>query len=154
MLLLFSDRPTSKQRNRISPHSLNRPSRSRKHALPSQHRMSVRPIQRSRERELARNFPRWSSPPPSFLCVSEIRFRPSLHQGCTKRLFPGCVNMGWKNCALLPAVGKQNPTFSPNFTQPGKSLFVQPCRRHRPRGMSASDNRSDVALAAHINLPQ
>ena len=33
-----------------------------------------------------------------------------------------------KNCVLLPAVGKQNATFSPNFTQPGKVLLVQPCR--------------------------
>ena len=37
-------------------------------------------------------------------------------QGCTKRHFPGCVNMGWKNA-----------TFSSNFTQPGKRLLVQPC---------------------------
>ena len=49
-------------------------------------------------------------------------------QGCTKRLFPGWVNMGWKNCALLPAVGKQNATFESNFTQPWKSLLVQPCK--------------------------
>ena len=48
-------------------------------------------------------------------------------QGCTKRLFPGCVNMGWKNCALLPAAGKQNATYWSNYTQPGKSLLVQPC---------------------------
>ena len=31
------------------------------------------------------------------------------------------------NCILLPAVGKQNTTFSPNITQPGKVLLVQPC---------------------------
>ena len=48
-------------------------------------------------------------------------------QGCTKRHFPGCVNMGWKNCVLLPAIGRQNATYSSNFTQPGKSLLVQPC---------------------------
>ena len=33
------------------------------------------------------------------------------------------------SCALLPALGKQNTTFSFNFTQPGKSLLVQPCTR-------------------------
>ena len=57
-------------------------------------------------------------------------------QGCTKRLFPGCVKMGWKNCVLLPAVGKQNATFSPNFTKPGKSLLEVPCT-------SVSTNFSD-----------
>ena len=37
---------------------------------------------------------------------------------------------GWwgKNCVFLPAVGKQNATFSPDFTQPGKSLKEIPCR--------------------------
>ena len=49
-------------------------------------------------------------------------------RGCTERRFPGCVNMGWKNCALLLAVGKQNAICLSNFTQPGKSLLVQPCR--------------------------
>ena len=32
-----------------------------------------------------------------------------------------------KNCIFLPAVGKQNATFSPDFTQPGKSLIEVPC---------------------------
>ena len=32
-----------------------------------------------------------------------------------------------KNCVLLPAVGKQHATFSPNFTQPGAHLLVHPC---------------------------
>ena len=32
-----------------------------------------------------------------------------------------------KNCAVLPAVGKQSATFSFNFTQPRKNLLVQPC---------------------------
>ena len=36
--------------------------------------------------------------------------------------------MGEKNCALLPALGKQNATYSPCFTQPGKSLLLQPCK--------------------------
>ena len=45
------------------------------------------------------------------------------------RHFPGCVHMDWKNRVLLPAVGsKQNVTFLPTFTQPGRALLVQPCR--------------------------
>ena len=48
--------------------------------------------------------------------------------GCTKKMFPGCVNMEWKNCVLLLSVGKQTATFPPNFTQPGKVLLVQPCK--------------------------
>ena len=35
--------------------------------------------------------------------------------------------MGWKNCVLLPAIGKQNATFSPNFTQPGKRSLEVSC---------------------------
>ena len=34
---------------------------------------------------------------------------------------------GGKNCVCLPEVGEQNATFSPNFTQPGKSLSEVPC---------------------------
>ena len=34
----------------------------------------------------------------------------------------GCENMTWNNCVFFPAEGKQNVTFSPDFTQPGKSL--------------------------------
>ena len=48
-------------------------------------------------------------------------------QGCTKRLAPGFVKMRWRSCVLLPVVGKQNPPFSPNFTQPGAHLLVHPC---------------------------
>ena len=48
-------------------------------------------------------------------------------QGTYKRLFPGCENMRWKNCVSLPEVGKQNSTFSPDFTQPGKSLLEVAC---------------------------
>ena len=33
-----------------------------------------------------------------------------------------------KDCVFLPAVGKQNATYSPDFTQPGKSLLEIPCR--------------------------
>ena len=54
-------------------------------------------------------------------------------QGASKRLFPGCENVGWKNCVLLPAVGKQNATFSPNFTQPGKRSLEVPCRCGGPK---------------------
>ena len=32
-----------------------------------------------------------------------------------KGLFPGCENMWWTNCFFLPAEGKQNATFSPDF---------------------------------------
>ena len=32
-----------------------------------------------------------------------------------------------QNCVSLPAVTKQNATFSPDFTQPGKSLIEIPC---------------------------
>ena len=35
--------------------------------------------------------------------------------------------MWWKNCFCLPEVGIQNATFSPDFTQPGKSLLEIPC---------------------------
>ena len=45
-------------------------------------------------------------------------------QGASKRLFPGCENMWWKNCVFLPAAGKQNATVLPDFTQPGKSLSM------------------------------
>ena len=48
-------------------------------------------------------------------------------QGTSKRLFPGCENVGWKNCVLLPAVGKQNATFSPKLTQPGKRSLEVLC---------------------------
>ena len=51
----------------------------------------------------------------------------SILQGTSERLFPGCENMWWKNCVCLPEVGKQNATFSPDFTQPGKSLLEVPC---------------------------
>ena len=48
-------------------------------------------------------------------------------QGCTKRWTSGSVNMKRKNCVLLPAVGKQNATLSPNFTQPGAHILGHPC---------------------------
>ena len=34
--------------------------------------------------------------------------------------------MWWDNCLFLPAEGK-NASFSPDFTQPGKSLLEIPC---------------------------
>ena len=48
-------------------------------------------------------------------------------QGVSKRWVPSCEKIRWSSCVLLPAVGKQNATFSSHFTQPGKSLLVQPC---------------------------
>ena len=48
-------------------------------------------------------------------------------QRISKRLFPDCENMWWENCVFLPAEGKQNATFSPDFTQRGKSLLEIPC---------------------------
>ena len=51
-------------------------------------------------------------------------------QGWTIRPFPGCVYLGFRNCVLLPIIGKigkQNATFLLNFTQPAESLIVQPC---------------------------
>ena len=48
-------------------------------------------------------------------------------QGIFKECFPGCENKGWKNCVFLPAAGKQNATFSSNFTQPGKRSLEIPC---------------------------
>ena len=67
-------------------------------------------------------------------------------QGCTKRLFPGCVNMGQKNCALMPVEGKQNSTYSSKFTQPGKSILGQPCMSCQSkmcaRGLSSRNLKS------------
>ena len=48
-------------------------------------------------------------------------------QGISKRLFPGCDNMWWKNYFFQPAEGKQNATISPEITQPGKRLLKIPC---------------------------
>ena len=47
--------------------------------------------------------------------------------GISKRVFPGCENIWYNTSVFLPAEGKQNATFSPNFTQPGKSLLEIPC---------------------------
>ena len=64
----------------------------------------------------------------SYSQVENDTIRLFLHlQGCTKRWAPGCVKMRWKSWVLLPAEGKQNATFPPIFTQPGKSLLVQSC---------------------------
>ena len=40
-------------------------------------------------------------------------------------------NIGYTNYVLLLVAGKQNATFSPNFTQLRKVLLVQPCISHR-----------------------
>ena len=50
-----------------------------------------------------------------------------------RRLFPGCENKWWNNCVFLPTESKQNATFSPGFTQPGKSLLEIPCKFNLPR---------------------
>ena len=42
-------------------------------------------------------------------------------------MLPRLWEKGWKICVFLPAVGKQNATFSPDFTQWGKSLLEIPC---------------------------
>ena len=50
-------------------------------------------------------------------------------QGSAERIYQGCVNMTWNQCArpqhLLQA-GRHK--FSPSLTQPGKSLLVEPCK--------------------------
>ena len=46
-----------------------------------------------------------------------------------------------KNCVLLPALGKQNATLPPNFTQAGAHLLVHPCTCYLPK--------SYVALRLH-----
>ena len=51
-------------------------------------------------------------------------------QGMSKSWAPGCVKMR-KDFVFLPAEGKQNATFLPNFTQPGTNLLEIPCT-HRP----------------------
>ena len=51
-------------------------------------------------------------------------------QGTSKRLFPGCETR-WKICVFQPAESKQNTTFSPDFTQPGKNLLEISCKCHR-----------------------
>ena len=60
-------------------------------------------------------------------------FPPSLRwtiQGCTKRLFPGFVKLGEKVAFCLPNAGRRTQFFHLIFTQPGKSLLVQPCTLH------------------------
>ena len=53
-------------------------------------------------------------------------------QETSKRLFPGWEDMWWKNCVILPAEGKQNATFSADFTKPGKRLLELPCTSPLP----------------------
>ena len=52
--------------------------------------------------------------------------------GLFLKALPRLCEYGVKNSVLLPAVDKQNATYSSNFTQPGKSLFLQPCRPQPP----------------------
>ena len=49
-------------------------------------------------------------------------------EGCNKRLFLGCVKLGKKKLRFLPTAGRRRQFLHPKFTQPGKSLIVQPCR--------------------------
>ena len=80
----------------------------------------------------------------------------TLHlQGISIRLFPGCENMWWKNCAFLPAEGKQNATFSPNFTQPARSLLEIPCnvpslRQRRRKGVNLISQNSTPRISLMI----
>ena len=60
------------------------------------------------------------------LVGSQLRWK---LQRISKRRFPGWENMWWKKRNLLPAEGEQNGAFSPDFTQPGKSLLKIPCTR-------------------------
>ena len=48
-------------------------------------------------------------------------------QGCTKRLFPGCVKLDERVAFCLPTAGRRTQFFHPIFTQPGKCLLVHPC---------------------------
>ena len=52
-------------------------------------------------------------------------------QGCTKRLFPGCIKdyreIWWISCVLFTYCKEESTIFHPIFTQPGKSLLEQPC---------------------------
>ena len=64
---------------------------------------------------------------PSLITGEGCNLKYESVQGISKRLFPGCKNMWWKNCAFLPAEGKQSAIFSPDFTQSGKSLLEMPC---------------------------
>ena len=50
--------------------------------------------------------------------------------GNFSKAHPRLQNMSWKHCNFLPAKDKQNATFLPDFTQPGKSLLEISCRLH------------------------
>ena len=68
-------------------------------------------------------------------------------QRCTITTFPGWVNMGWKNCALLPVVGKQNTTFSLNVTHPRNVPLVQPCTEILEWGWTSTDDPFTVTCS-------
>ena len=58
-------------------------------------------------------------------------------QGCTKRPFLGCVKLIEEVAFCLPIAGRRTQFFHPIFTEPGKSLIVQPCStRTRTLGRS------------------
>ena len=52
---------------------------------------------------------------------------PTRVHDCTKKLFPGCVKLDEKIVFCLPTAGMRTQFFHPIFTQPGRSLLVQPC---------------------------
>ena len=68
---------------------------------------------------LARSFPR--------VRVVKTKMEKELHYtSCTRRSFPGCVNMGQKNCVLLPAIAKQYATFCPISHNLGRLFWCSP----------------------------
>ena len=61
--------------------------------------------------------------------------------------------MWWKNYVFQPAEDKQNATFSPEFTQPGKSLLEIPCtavRSNRPLATHLTINISSLGVVQKI----
>ena len=70
-------------------------------------------------------------------------------QGISKECFPGCENKGRKNCVFLPAEGKQNTNFSPDFTQPGKRSVEIPCTL---RSLTESDTDIYIIVLRHSSL--
>ena len=61
-----------------------------------------------------------------------------------------------KNCVLQPAVGKQNATSSPNLTQPGKVILVQPCTLvafWKSSVLSVVHKQASTASKGHQSLP-
>ena len=53
-------------------------------------------------------------------------------QGCTQRLFPGCVKLDESVLFCLPTAGRRTQFFHPIFSQPRKSLLEVPCKTSPP----------------------